>query len=136
MKKKSERKIKKENLRKALEDMIEKRLKKQKEYLATPTKEHVLKVIDKHELIDNSAAVFISFNPETLEIRFNGIKAKTSDMVAMLHYALAKVTQYDLGGVMDCISTVSRQAELNDCWTEHNEKPEEIKDDNTDTETK
>lgn len=137
MKKKSERKIKKENIRKALEDMIEKRLEKQKEYLATPTKEHVLKAVEKHELVDNSAVCLISFNPDTKEIKFNGIKAKTSDLVAMLHYALAKVTQYDLGGVMDCISTISRQAELNDCWTEHNEKPEEIKDDdNTNDEAK
>lgn len=135
MKKKDEKKIEKEKIRKALEDMIEKRLEKQKEYLATPTKEHVLKVLEKHELTDNSAVCLISFNPDTLEIKFNGIKAKTSDMVAMLHYALAKVTQYDLSGVMDCVSTVSRQAELNDCWTEHNEKPEEIKDDD-DTDSK
>ena len=116
--------------------MIEKRLEKQKEYLATPTKEHVLKAVEKHELVDNSAVCLISFNPDTLEIKFNGIKAKTSDLVAMLHYALAKVTQYDLSGVMDCVSTVSRQAELNDCWVEHNEKAEEVKDDDTDSEAK
>lgn len=131
MKKKSERKLKREEIRKKLEEALELRAEKLKEYRATPTKTHLEKIVKDLEISDDAAVLIAVKDGDTLA--FKGIKCKTSDLVAMIHYSLAKVTQNDLAGVMDCVSTVARQEELNDCWTEHNEKPEEIEDDETDS---
>ena len=126
MKKKSERKLKREEIRKKLEDALELRAAKLKEYRETPTKAHLEKIVKELDVSDDAAVLIAVKDGDTLA--FKGIKCKTSDLVAMIHYSLAKVTQNDLSGVMDCVSTVARQEELNDCWVEHNEKPEEIKD--------
>lgn len=126
MKKKSERKLKKEEIRKKLEEALELRAEKLKEYRSTPTKTHLENIVNDLEISDDAAVLIAVKDGDTLA--FKGIKCKTSDLVAMIHYSLAKVTQNDLAGVMDCVSTVARQEELNDCWVEHNEKPEEIKD--------
>ena len=126
MKKKSERKIKREELRKKLEEAIELRAQKLKEYRETPTKEHLEKIVNALELSDDASVLIAIKDGDNLS--FKGIKCKTSDLVAMISYSFVKVTQNDLGGVMDCVSTVARQEELNDCWIEHNETPEEMKD--------
>ena len=126
MKKKSERKLKKEEIRKKLEEALELRAEKLKEYRATPTKTHLENIVNNLEISDDSAVLIAIKDGDSLA--FKGIKCKTSDLVAMINYTFAKVVQNDLGGVMDCVSTVARQEELNDCWVEHNEKPEEIKD--------
>ena len=128
MKKKSERKLKKEEIRKKLAEAIEIRLQKLKEYRATPTRDHLNKVVEKLDLADNSAVLIVSFNPETKNMQFYGIKCKTSDLVAMSQYAYAKTMENDLAGVMDCISTVTMQEELNDCWVKNNETETELKD--------
>ena len=127
MKKKSERKLKKEEIRKKLEEALELRAAKLKEYRETPTKTHLQKIIDALDISDDAAVVLAIKDGDNLV--FKGIKCKTSDMVAMVNYTFAKVVQNDLGGVMDCVTTVARQDELNDCWVEHNVKPEELKDD-------
>lgn len=126
MKKKSERKLKREEVRKKLEEAIELRAAKLKEYRETPTKKHLERIMDALEISDNAAVLLAIKDGDNLV--FKGIKCKTSDLVAMVSYTFAKVIQNDLGGVMDCISTVARQEELNDCWVEHNEVPEEVKD--------
>ena len=126
MKKKSERKLKKEEIRKKLEEALELRAAKLKEYRETPTKEHLDKIVSNLELSDGAAVLIAIKDGDNLA--FKGIKCKTSDLVAMINYCFAKIVQNDLAGVMDCVSTVARQEELNDCWVEHNEKPEEIKD--------
>jgi len=126
MKKKSERKLKKEEIRKKLEEALELRAEKLKEYRATPTKTHLEKIVNNLEISDDSAVLIAIKDGDNLA--FKGIKCKTSDLVAMINYCFAKIVQNDLAGVMDCVSTVARQEELNDCWVEHNEKPEEIKD--------
>ena len=127
MKKKSERKLKKEEIRKKLEEAIELRAAKLKEYRETPTKKHLEKIIDALDISDDAAVVLAIKDGDNLV--FKGIKCKTSDMVALVNYTFAKIVQNDLGGVMDCATTIARQDELNDCWVEHNVKPEEIKDD-------
>lgn len=129
MKKKSERKLKREEIRKKLEEAIELRAQKLKEYRETPTKVHLNNIIEKLDLSDNSAALLITFDRETLDLSFKGIKCKTSELVTMLNYVFAKVVQDDIGGVMDCVSVLSRQEELIDCWVEHNEQPVEVQDD-------
>lgn len=127
MKKKSERKLKREEIRKKLEDALELRAQKLKEYRETPTKEHLNKIVDALEISDDAAILLAIKDGDNLS--FKGIKCKTSDLVAMVNYAFAKVVQNDVGGVMDCISTVARQEELNDCWVKNNEEEVEVKDD-------
>lgn len=127
MKKKSERKLKKEEIRKKLEEALELRAQKLKEYRETPTKAHLEKIVGDLDISDDAAILLAVKDGDNL--MFKGIKCKTSDLVAMTSYTFAKVVQNDLAGVMDCVSTVVRQEELNDCWVEHNEKPEEYKDD-------
>ena len=126
MKKKSERKLKREEIRKKLEDALELRAAKLKEYRETPTKTHLEKIVKELDVSDDAAILIAIKDGDNLA--FKGIKCKTSDLVAMVSYTFTKVVQNDLGGVMDCVSTVARQEELNDCWVEHNEKPEEYKD--------
>lgn len=128
MKKKSERKLKKEEIRKKLEEAIELRAKKLKEYRETPTKKHLEKIVGDLDISDDAAILIAVKDGDNLA--FKGIKCKTSDLVAMVSYTFTKVVQNDIGGVMDCVSTIARQEELNDCWVEHNEKPEEIEDGN------
>lgn len=127
MKKKSERKIKREELRKKIEEAIELRAAKLKEYRETPTKTHLQKIVDALDISDDAAVLIAVKDGENLI--FKGIKCKTSDLVAMSFYSFVKTTQNDLAGVMDCVSTVGRQEELNDCWTEHNAVPVEVEDD-------
>lgn len=131
MKKKSERKLKREEIRKKLEDAIELRSQKLKEYRETPTKVHLDKIVNALDISDDAAILLAIKDGDNLS--FKGIKCKTSDLVAMVNYTFAKIVQNDIGGVMDCVSTVARQEELNDCWVEHNEKPEELKDDSEDS---
>lgn len=128
MKKKLERKLKKEEIRKKLEEAIELKLAKMKEYRETPSKKHLEDVVAKLEVEDDASALVILYNKKAQTIRFNGVKCNTSDLVAMTQYVFAKAVQNDVGGVMDCVSTVARQAELNECWTEHHEEEKEIKD--------
>lgn len=127
MKKKSERKLKREELRKKIEEAIELRAQKLKEYRETPTKEHLQKIVEALDISDNAAILLAVKDGDNLV--FKGIKCKTCDLVTMVNYTFAKVVQNDLGGVMDCVSTIARQEELNDCWVKHNKTPEEIKDD-------
>lgn len=127
MKKKSERKLKKEEIRKKLEEAIDLRAKKLKEYRETPTRQHLQKIIDALDISDDASILLAVKDGDNLI--FKGIKCKTDDLVTMALYSFVKTTQNDLAGVMDCVSTVGRQEELNDCWIEHNAKPEEIKDD-------
>lgn len=122
-----ERKLKAKEIRKKLEEAIELRAEKLKEYRETPSKVHLQRIIDASEISDDAAILIAIKDGDNLS--FKGIKCKTSDLVAMCSYAFVKVTQNDLSGVMDCVSTVARQEELNDCWVEHNEVAEEIKDD-------
>lgn len=132
MKKKSERKIKKEELRKKLEEAIELRAEKLKEYRETPTKQHLQKIVDNLDISDDAAILIAVKDGDNLI--FKGIKCKTSDLVAMSLYSFVKTTQNDLAGVMDCVSTVGMQEKLNDCWVEHNATPVEVKDDDEDSE--
>lgn len=132
MKKKSERKLKKEEIRKKLEDAITQKLEMMKAYRETPTKQHLEEIVKNLELDDNESVLIATYNPTTANVRFKGIKCHTSDLIGMALYVYTKATQNDLAGVMDCVSTVLRQEELNECWTEHNEQPQEIKDEEND----
>lgn len=129
MKKKSERKLKKEELRKKLAEAIEQKLVKMEEYRKTPTRKHLEEAVSKLELEDNAAVVVAVFNPEAKSMQFKGIKCRTSDIMALSQYMYIKAVQDSLPNAMDVVSTVARQAELNKCWTEHHEEEKEIKDD-------
>lgn len=129
MKKKSERKLKKEELRKKLADAIELKLKKMEEYRATPSKKHLEDAVAGLELEDNSAIVLGIYNKEAQTFQFKGIKCTTSDLLALAQYIYVKAVQDSLPNAMDAICTVARQAELNECWTEHHEKPKEVAND-------
>lgn len=128
MKKKSERKLKKEELRKKLADAIEQKLKKMEEYRATPSKKHLDDVVSGLELEDDSAIVLGVYNKTAQTFQFKGIKCNTSDVLALAQYIYVKAVQDSLPNALDAICTVARQAELNECWTEHHEKPKEVKD--------
>lgn len=128
MKKKSERKLKKEELRKKLAEAIELKLKKIEEYRATPSKKHLEDIVASLELEDDSAIVLAVYNKKAQTFQFKGIKCNTSDVLALAQYTYVKAVQDSLPNAMDAICTVARQAELNECWTEHHEKEEEVKD--------
>lgn len=125
-----EKKLTKKEIKQKLIDAIEEKAKRIEEYKATPTKPHLEKVVSELPLADNSAVLIVTFNPETKDMTFNGIKCKTSDIVAMAMYAMTRITQIDVAGVMGCVSTVARQEELNDCWVENKEEAVEVKDEN------
>lgn len=129
MKKKSERKLKKEELRKKLADAIELKLKKMEEYRATPSRKHLEDAVAGFELEDNSAIVLGIYNKKAQTFQFKGIKCTTSDLLALAQYIYVKAVQDSLPNAMDAICTVARQAELNECWTEHHEKPKEVAND-------
>ena len=129
MKKKSERKLKKEELRKKLADAIELKLRRMEEYRKTPTKQHLDEVIAGLALEDDSAVMLAVYNKQAQTFQFKGIKCNTSDILALAQYCYVKAVQDSLPNAMDAICTVARQAELNECWTEHHEKEKEIKDD-------
>lgn len=128
MTKKTEKQIDNEKINKILNEAIDKKLEKLKEYRATPTKTHLDEKIAKLQLSDNTAVLLVTYDPDSQSMQLYGIKAKTSDMVAMSQYAYIKTIQNDIAGVLDCVSTVARQEELNDCWCKYEEKAEEIKE--------
>lgn len=132
MKKKDEKVIEKEKIKKILIDAIEKKAETLKEYRETPTRTHLQKVVDELELSDNSAVLVLSYNPDTQNLSMKGVKAKSSDMFTMLQYGLAKLSSFDISSVLDCISTLARQEELNNCWVEHNETATELQEDGND----
>lgn len=123
-----EKKLTKKQIKKILVDAIEEKAKRLKEYRETPAKTHLEKIVSDLNVSDNSAALLVTFARDTKSMTFNGVKCKTSDIVAMAMYALTRLAQSDVAGIMDCVSTVARQEELNDCWVEHNEKAVELPD--------
>lgn len=129
MKKKSERKLKKEELRKKLADAIELRLRRMEEYRKTPSKKHLEDLIVGLDIEDDGAVMIAFYNKKAQTLQFKGIKCTTSDLMSLAQYVYVKAVQDSLPNAMDAICTMARQAELNECWTEHHEKEKEIKDD-------
>lgn len=123
-----EKKLKKKEIKKILVDAIEEKAKKLEEYRKTPTRAHLEKIVSELDLSDDSSVMLVAYNPNTQSITYKGIKTKISTQVAMAMYALAHLAHDDIANVMDCVSTVMRQEELNDCWVKNNVKPEELKD--------
>lgn len=128
MKKKSERKLKKEELRKKLADAIELKLHRMEEYRKTPSKQHLDEVVAGLELEDDSAVLIAFYNKKAQTLQFKGIKCTTSDLMSLAQYVYVKAVQDSLPNAMDAICTMARQAELNECWTEHHEEEKEVKD--------
>lgn len=129
MKKKTEKTIETEKVKKILIDAIEKKVALRKEYRETPTRTHLEKIVNELELSDDSAVMLVAFNKEKQSLCMKGIKAKTCDLYAMACYALAKVSEYDIASVLDSVSTLARQEELNKFWIDGHEEAAEIKDD-------
>lgn len=129
MKEKDKKKIDTEKIKKAFTEAIEKKLEEDKKYRETPSKEHLDKILADMTIGDNDSILLIKYNSENKEMVFKGVKVTTPDIYTMAHFVLAKISALDPARILDCISTLARQKELNDCWCEHNEKPEEIKDD-------
>ena len=123
-----QKKLKKKEIKKILIDAIEQKAKQLEEYRKTPTREHLEKIVSELDLADDSSVMLIAYNPTTKSLTYKGIKTKASTQVAIAMYALAHLAHNDVSSVMDCVSTVMRQEELNDCWVENNVKPEELKD--------
>lgn len=128
MKKKSERKLKKEELRKKLAEAIELKLHRMEEYRKTPSKQHLDEVVAGLELEDDSAVLIAFYNKKAQTLQFKGIKCTTSDLMSLAQYVYVKAVQDSLPNAMDAICTMARQAELNECWTEHHEEEKEVKD--------
>lgn len=128
MKKKSERKLKKEELRKKLADAIELKLHRMEEYRKAPSKQHLDEVVAGLELEDDSAVLIAFYNKKAQTLQFKGIKCTTSDLMSLAQYVYIKAVQDSLPNAMDAICTMARQAELNECWTEHHEEEKEVKD--------
>ena len=126
-KKKSERKLKKEELRKKLAEAIETKLHRIEEYRKTPSKQHLDEVVAGLELEDDSAVLIAFYNKKAQTLQFKGIKCTTSDLMSLAQYVYIKAVQDSLPNAMDAICTMARQAELNECWTEHHEE-KEVKD--------
>lgn len=122
------KKLKKKEIKKILIDAIEEKAKQLEEYRNTSTRTHLEKIVSELDLADDSSVMLIAYNPTTQSIVYKGIKTKVSTQVAMAMYALAYLAHDDVASVMDCVSTVMRQEELNDCWVKNNVKPEEMKD--------
>lgn len=128
MKKKSERKLKKEELRKKLADAIEEKLKRMEEYRKTPSRQHLEKIISEIEVEDDAAVVVGIFNKKAQQFLFKGVKCRNSDVIALSQYMYVKAVQDDVAAAMDAVSTIARQEELNKCWSDTHDKEEKVKE--------
>lgn len=128
MKKKSERKLKKEELRKKLADAIEEKLKRMDEYRKTPSRQHLEKIISELNVEDDAAIVIGVFNKEAQQFLFKGVKCRNSDIIALSQYMYVKAVQDDVAAAMDAVCTIARQEELNKCWSDAHDKEQEVKE--------
>lgn len=128
MKKKSERKLKKEELRNKLAEAIELKLHRMEEYRKTPSRQHVEEAISNLDIEDDAAVVIGVFNKKAQHFLFKGIKCRNSDVLALSQYMYVKAVQDDVAAAMDAVCTVARQEELNQCWSDVHDKEQEAKE--------